>query len=69
MIGRLSLEEQQVFGGLTRHAGTLMVAPDLLDYVKQDPETGAPYPRICGRRERKGSRPKAEGLSRSRFPS
>ena len=27
--GRLAMEEQQVFGGLTRHASTLMVCPDL----------------------------------------
>ena len=39
--GRLSLEEQQVFGGLTRQAGTLMVCPALLDYVKSETEREA----------------------------
>ena len=33
--GRLSLEEQQTFGGLTRQAGTLMICPELLDHSCQ----------------------------------
>lgn len=36
--GRLSLEEQQIFGGLVRHAGTLMIYPSLLDHVKAEVE-------------------------------
>jgi len=32
--GKLSLEEQFTFGSLVRQAGTLMIAPDLLDHVK-----------------------------------
>lgn len=39
--GRLSLEEQQTFGGLTRQAGTLMVCPELLDHVKLEVEKDA----------------------------
>ena len=39
--GRLSLEEQQTFGGLTRQAATLMVCPDLLDHVKSEVERDA----------------------------
>ena len=39
--GRLSLEEQQTFGGLTRQASTLMVCPDLMDYVKTEVERDA----------------------------
>ncbi|CAE6921808.1 unnamed protein product [Symbiodinium sp. CCMP2592] len=39
--GRLSLEEQQTFGGLTRQAGTLMVCPDLLDHVRAEVERDA----------------------------
>lgn len=39
--GRLSLEEQQTFGGVTRQAGTLMVCPSLLDYVKSEVERDA----------------------------
>lgn len=36
--GRLSLEEQQTFGGLVRHAATLMICPSLLDHVKSEVE-------------------------------
>ena len=36
--GKLSLEEQQTFGGLVRHAGTLMICPALLDHVKAEVE-------------------------------
>ena len=39
--GRLSLEEQTVFGGVTRLASTLMICPDLLDYVKAETEKEA----------------------------
>lgn len=36
--GRLSLEEQQTFGGLVRHSATLMICPQLLDHVKLEIE-------------------------------
>ena len=39
--GRMSLEEQQTFGGVTRQAGTLMICPDLLDFVKSEVERDA----------------------------
>ena len=39
--GRLSLEEQQVFGGVTRMASTLMVCPQLLEHVKIEVERDA----------------------------
>lgn len=39
--GRLSLEEQQTFGGITRQAATLMVCPSLLDFVKAEVERDA----------------------------
>ena len=39
--GRLSLEEQQTFGGTTRLASTLMVCPELLDHVKAEVERDA----------------------------
>lgn len=39
--GRLSLEEQQTFGGLTRQASTLMVCPELMDFVKSEVERDA----------------------------
>ncbi|CAE7615478.1 unnamed protein product [Symbiodinium sp. CCMP2592] len=39
--GRLSLEEQQTFGGTTRLASTLMVCPELLEHVKAEVERDA----------------------------
>jgi hypothetical protein len=36
--GKLSIEEQATFGAIVRQAGTLMVAPALLDYVKGEVE-------------------------------
>lgn len=36
--GKLSIEEQQTFGGLVRHAATLMICPSLLDHVKSEVE-------------------------------
>lgn len=36
--GRLSIEEQQTFGGLVRHAQTLMICPALLEHVKSEVE-------------------------------
>jgi hypothetical protein len=34
--GKLSLEEQYTFGSLVRQAGTLMIAPSLLEHVKAE---------------------------------
>ena len=39
--GKLSLEEQYTFGSLVRQAGTLMIAPSLLEHVKQEVERDA----------------------------
>ena len=39
--GRLSLEEQTTFGGVTRQYSTLMICPDLLDHVKIETEKEA----------------------------
>ena len=39
--GKLSLEEQSTFGGITRAAATLMVCPDLLEHVKVEVERDA----------------------------
>lgn len=39
--GRLSLEEQTTFGGMTRQFSTLMVCPQLLDHVKLETEKEA----------------------------
>lgn len=36
MLGKLSLEEQYTFGSLVRQAGTLMIAPSLLEHVKAE---------------------------------
>ena len=38
MGGKLSMEEQASFGAIVRQAGTLMVAPALLDHVKSEVE-------------------------------
>lgn len=39
--GRLSIEEQSTFGGITRAASTLMICPDLLTHVKTEVEKDA----------------------------
>eukprot|EP00438_Fugacium_kawagutii_P021515 Skav212741 [mRNA] locus=scaffold1199:108583:113900:+ [translate_table: standard] len=39
--GRLSLEEQTTFGGITRQYSTLMICPELLDFVKSETEKEA----------------------------
>ncbi|CAK9108532.1 unnamed protein product, partial [Durusdinium trenchii] len=39
--GRLSLEEQSTFGGITRQASTLMICPQLLDHVNAEVERDA----------------------------
>lgn len=75
--GRLSLEEQQTFGGVTRQAGTLMVCPELLDHVRAEVERDATLAKHLrkAREEREPARQarkkgnKAEGdapLNRSR---
>ena len=38
--GRLSLEEQTTFGGVTRQFATLMICPELLTYVKEENRAG-----------------------------
>ena len=39
--GRLSLEEQTSFGGVTRQFATLMISPQLLEHVKSETEREA----------------------------
>jgi len=39
--GKLSLEEQSTFGGITRAASTLMICPELLTHVKNEVEKDA----------------------------
>ena len=39
--GRLSLEEQVSFGGVTRQFATLMICPSLVDHVKAETEREA----------------------------
>lgn len=39
--GRLTLEEQTTFGGMTRQYSTLMICPELLDYVRAETEREA----------------------------
>ena len=38
---RLSIEEQSFFGGITRSAGSLMICPALLDWVRSEVEKDA----------------------------
>ena len=61
--GRLSLEEQQTFGGLVRHAGTLMICPQLLDHVKSEveKEVGLQKNMRKIREEREAARKAAKG--------
>lgn len=49
--GRLSLEEQTCFGGVTRQYSTLLICPELLDYVKAETEKD---PKTYGKRGKKG---------------
>ena len=39
--GRLSLDEQTMFGGLVRQASTLMICPALIDFVRAEVEKDA----------------------------
>ena len=39
--GKMSIEEQSTFGGITRAAATLMICPDLLTHVKNEVEKDA----------------------------
>ena len=39
--GKLSSEEQVIFGGLARHHSALMLPPELLDYVRAEAERSA----------------------------
>lgn len=39
--GKLSLEEQTSFGGMTRQFSTLMICPQLLEHVKSETEREA----------------------------
>ena len=39
--GKLSLEEQALFGGLSRSSAALMLAPQLMDYVRTEAEKNA----------------------------
>ena len=41
VVGRLLLEEQTTFGGVTRQFSTLMICPELLTHVKEETEREA----------------------------
>ncbi|CAK0822425.1 unnamed protein product, partial [Prorocentrum cordatum] len=61
--GRLSLEEQQAFSGLSRGSGQLMICPELLDVVRIDVEREAQLNKALrkGREERDAARKKGGG--------
>ena len=61
--GKLSLEEQYSFGSLVRQAGTLMIAPELLDHVKAEAEKDVQLAKNMrkAREERELARKKGQG--------
>lgn len=61
--GKLSLEEQSTFGGITRAASTLMVCPELLEHVKGEVERDAQLAKNLrkAREEREHARKKKGG--------
>ena len=61
--GRLSLEEQTTFGGVTRQFSTLMICPDLLDHVKSETEKEASLAKNLrkAREERENARKSRKG--------
>eukprot|EP00438_Fugacium_kawagutii_P018856 Skav230896 [mRNA] locus=scaffold2765:199618:204679:- [translate_table: standard] len=68
--GRLSLEEQTSFGGVTRQFATLMISPQLLEHVKSETEREASLAKNLrkAREEREATRKaaaKKKGLSRA----
>eukprot|EP00438_Fugacium_kawagutii_P034490 Skav226404 [mRNA] locus=scaffold3989:204376:205527:- [translate_table: standard] len=68
--GRLSLEEQTTFGGITRQYATLMICPDLLDYVKQETEKEASLAKNLrkAREEREAARKGKKGKADQENP-
>ena len=69
--GRLSLEEQTTFGGITRQYSTLMICPQLLDHVKTETEKEANLAKnLCkAREEREAARKGAKkGGDKSEHP-
>ena len=61
--GRLSLEEQTTFGGVTRQFSTLMICPDLLDHVKSEMKKEASLAKNLrkAREERENARKSRKG--------
>ena len=69
--GRLSLEEQTTFGGITRQYSTLMICPQLLDHVKIETEKEANLAKNLrkAREEREAARKGAKkGSDKSEHP-
>jgi len=58
--GRLTLEEQAIFGGLTRSDAALMIAPSLLDHARSEAERSASLAKNLrkAREEREAARKK-----------
>lgn len=65
--GRLSLEEQVSFGGVTRQFSTLMICPALLDHVKAETEKEAVLAKSLrkAREERDAARKAAGGKKKA----
>ena len=65
--GRLSVEEQVLFGGLQRQASSLMVCPDLLDHVRREVERDATLAKNLRKaREEKDANRKAEAKAKGK---
>lgn len=68
--GRLSLEEQTCFGGVTRQYSTLLICPELLDYVKAETEKEASLSKNLrkAREEREAARRGKKGGKQTEDP-
>ena len=68
--GRLTLEEQTTFGGMTRQYSTLMICPELLDYVRTETEREATLAKSLrkAREERELARKQNKGKKNEEGP-
>ena len=66
--GRLSLEEQTMFGGLVRQASTLMICPALIDFVRAEVEKEAKLQKALrmAREERESESKRNKGKNSNR---
>jgi len=67
MPGKLSIEEQSSFGGVTRQFSTLMICPSLLEHVKTETEKEAVLQKSLrkAREEREAAKKASAGKKKS----